>query len=648
MIVPTTELSDSVESSLRKVSAKGAVNAAQLAMPLLELHPEYGNKIAASIDKLKPTPGEKEVDEWLRDIHSLFDFAKLPNDANVNTEVAVTEPEPQIHGRQYLIGLALLEPKLRAQFDKLGFFDALCDELRESLEDILSDKGLSLLGQNQDGMADSVPNRADRAAETLEDDRLGRAAFARYLAERIKAVPDDESYSIHLYGPWGSGKTSVLNLLREHLEKGNWVIAEFNAWRNQHIRPPWWSLTETVFQQGKHKLGFWQRLKEYWWRFNTGKTHYTLGLIIVLWIAVFSFQYFGPQGREGELKDFVDWTKNVAMLITAIITIWGFVTTAKNSFLFGSARAARNYMELTSDPMESIKNYFCRLIERFQSQRLVIFVDDLDRCQSEYVIELLEGIQTLFKSAPVVFVIAADRQWLNACFNQAYSDFEPHVKELGKPLGTLFLEKAFQMASPVPGIPDSLRESYWYWLIEVKSKSEEDLESIDAEAHEYMSGAASDEEIYEKVRQSKGRSHTEQAAIREQAVVQLATNKIMERTEHTLVKYHYMLDPNPRSMKRLVNAYSLNRALQTLSDLEIDLDQMVLWTILSMQWPVLADYFEKYPEKLQQVLNEQYDELDSQMAELSRLPGVQKVLRGEPGGRALEKETIETCALLGI
>jgi KAP family P-loop domain len=40
---------------------------------------------------------------------------------------------------------------------------------------------------------------------------------------------------------------------------------------------------------------------------------------------------------------------------------------------------------------------------------VVVFVDDLDRCESKYVVEFLEGIQTLFREAPITYVVAADR-----------------------------------------------------------------------------------------------------------------------------------------------------------------------------------------------------------------------------------------------
>ena len=117
----------------------------------------------------------------------------------------------------------------------------------------------------------NLSTTVDRAAE--ESHSLGgevdAAAFARYLVKRITAVPSSSgAYSLHIYGPWGAGKSTLLNFMHEELKNTNkWLVAEFNAWRHQHIRPPWWSMIESVFQQTKQELGFWDRLREYWWRF---------------------------------------------------------------------------------------------------------------------------------------------------------------------------------------------------------------------------------------------------------------------------------------------------------------------------------------------------------------------------------------------
>ena len=54
---------------------------------------------------------------------------------------------------------------------------------------------------------------ADRPIENLEQDRLGRASFSKQLGQAIYEYKSSEGIIIGLFGKWGSGKTSVINMM---------------------------------------------------------------------------------------------------------------------------------------------------------------------------------------------------------------------------------------------------------------------------------------------------------------------------------------------------------------------------------------------------------------------------------------------------
>jgi hypothetical protein len=498
---------------------------------------------------------------------------------------------------------------------------------------------------------ESVPNLTDDPLLRLDEDQLGRAAFAQYLTKRIIAVPSDSgAFSIHVYGPWGSGKSTLLNFIHGELEKnGEWLVADFNAWRHQHIDLPWWSLMESVFQQTKQALNWRKRLREYWWKFNTGRMHYLIALIGLTWILVW-FVFPNLYIFENKSETFKFWTstaEGVGKILAAVLTIWGIIVAFSRSLLFGSTKAAQSYLELTHDPMDGIKKRFKTLIQRLKPKRVAIFIDDLDRCQSKYAVQLLEGIQTLFREAPVIFVIAADFQWLNACYEEIYDKLKPFVCQPGKELGILFLEKAFQFSTPVPSIPKELKEMYWQTLIRVTPQEGEDvILAARKKAKERMAGALSEGSVIRLINDSLNSAFHEQRAIREEAVIRLAAPEIVTRTEHALKPFVAYLEPNPRSMKRLVNAYSINRALATLSHIEIERDRLALWTILSLRWPVLADYLEKNPEVIGDILLLKFSNMNPNIETICKHEDVQAVLKGGPTGMPLDAQVIRQCARL--
>ena len=73
----------------------------------------------------------------------------------------------------------------------------------------------------------------DAEIRHITDDRLGRAPFARRIADRIAAAGDRPSIVYGLAGVWGGGKSSVLNMVEELLteeHKSKWAVVRFTPW----------------------------------------------------------------------------------------------------------------------------------------------------------------------------------------------------------------------------------------------------------------------------------------------------------------------------------------------------------------------------------------------------------------------------------
>src|SRR5436309_3386744 len=82
-----------------------------------------------------------------------------------------------------------------------------------------------------DEMGKSPGFFSDRAIKCRDDDRLGRAPFAEALAAQLAAAAEGEGSVVALMGPWGSGKTSILNMVDEVLTaRGDVIVLRFNPW----------------------------------------------------------------------------------------------------------------------------------------------------------------------------------------------------------------------------------------------------------------------------------------------------------------------------------------------------------------------------------------------------------------------------------
>ncbi len=70
---------------------------------------------------------------------------------------------------------------------------------------------------------------AEKAISTTEEDAFGRQEFAKDISRLISEQSSD-SLTVGIYGNWGAGKSSLLNLVRSNLEKNNTITINFTPW----------------------------------------------------------------------------------------------------------------------------------------------------------------------------------------------------------------------------------------------------------------------------------------------------------------------------------------------------------------------------------------------------------------------------------
>lgn len=449
------------------------------------------------------------------------------------------------------------------------------------------------------------------AVGTLSDapalvDSLGRQAFAEVLATRVKQVSEtlrsgtlgnDSAFILHVDGPWGSGKSSILNFLKTNLEQSDppWVIVEFNAWRNQQRSPAWWPIISHVWTTVRHEGPFkFPAAYWVWMRWTMGMRWLPLllsGLLIVAFAILVYWWGQAPAAERGQ-SQWIELMDKAWKGVLALMALGGFAWTSSRALFFGSKSAAETYAQSSAEPFRRIVSLYERLVGAI-GRPVAVFIDDIDRCECDYVIELLEGIQTLLRSAPVVYVVAGDRKWICSSFEKRYSDFGGQIGMPGRPLGYLFLDKVFQLSTAIPRLSNVRQAAYWRRLLETGEqgamKASDDLRKLEADAETDLIGKSSHEEIQQQIDDSQEGS-LRQEALRAAAAKQTTSREAIRAAEHRLQPLAHLLEPNPRSMKRLVNAYGLNQARVFLEGRKVEVEALARWTIVELRWPILADY----------------------------------------------------------
>ena len=99
-------------------------------------------------------------------------------------------------------------------------------------------------------------------------------------------------------------------------------------------------------------------------------------------------------------------------------------------------------------------------IRRRVKRPVLLVLDDLDRCNGAFAVELLDAVQTLLRNrldlrhppSPLVVLAVGDHRWLEVAYEQSYNMFAKRISEAGRPLGRLFLDKLFQLSITLPKI----------------------------------------------------------------------------------------------------------------------------------------------------------------------------------------------------
>jgi hypothetical protein len=265
----------------------------------------------------------------------------------------------------------------------------------------------------------------------------------------------------------------------------------------------------------------------------------------LIWLAG-SFGLFGSDTNQGGNSTWIAtamsviWRnlEGISGILTVLTVGWALILGVSRSLLPASSQAAETFMQSTRDPMRALTRHFCHLVKRLRYP-VAIFIDDLDRCQGDYVVDLLEGIQTLFSEPPVVYVVAADRRWVYSSYEGRYEKFVGQVNEPGRPLGYLFLQKTFQFATPVPVMSPEIKAKYWRYLIGARPSEdqhtlEERLMAARQEARQMLRSRNTQEEIQEVLSQSDANDPVTQQAYREEAAIRFGAAEVEANTEHVL------------------------------------------------------------------------------------------------------------------
>lgn len=223
----------------------------------------------------------------------------------------------------------------------------------------------------------------------------------------------------------------------------------------------------------------------------------------------------------------------------------------------------RNDFKRLSDLMTKANEEYIngKVVEPPTVSRIVLYIDDLDRCPADRVVEVLKLVHLLLAFPLFVCVAAVDPRWIRRCLRQApglmdATDRTELDNEVGIPATAAdYLEKIFQIPLWLRPVPSEQRAAIARTLLDPSESSEEPLFDLSVtELGKVVVTSPSNPEGPE------GDDDALRAA-------PIDPDLISGDELRFLDKLGGLLDGNPRSLKRFVNTYRLVKT--ALSDVEL-------------------------------------------------------------------------------
>ena len=252
-------------------------------------------------------------------------------------------------------------------------------------------------GQNVPGIESDRP---------VEDSAQATTAMRRVADQIVRFVRHPDAsvpLTIAITGKWGTGKLSLMNLVKHGLYKDHCPCVFFNAWHHQNETHLFASLMESIRQSAVPR-SFYARLE---FRTNLAKLRWRKSSWIVVFLQVMFLllaMVLLPllQTRWNPLKAFGVKPSSLIRTSTAWIQFPRFRDRLSFRHQFGRA--------------------FGEVCKAFANHRLAIIIDDLDRCRPEQVVEILEAVNFLTSNGECVILLGIDESQVKRAVGLHYRE----------------------------------------------------------------------------------------------------------------------------------------------------------------------------------------------------------------------------------
>jgi hypothetical protein len=265
-------------------------------------------------------------------------------------------------------------------------------------------------------------------------DYLDFNSYVQALKDLIIHGKTRTPLTLGIFGRWGMGKTTLMQMLEKELKRSGMVTIWFNAWRYSNENELWAAFLQSMLNKIHNSLNafqlpvfktrlFFNRIK---WRDAPSMLINFLIRSIVVILPLLLIDPISQQITPGA-KIYLQAGGGFSALALAIwIVVKPLVEAvrANVSINIGNFQQTSNFQEHIAF-LDKFREHFADIVRSLPkkgNKRLAVFIDDLDRCSPQQTIQVLDAIKLFVDIPGCVYVLGLDVDVVQKAVASKYAD----------------------------------------------------------------------------------------------------------------------------------------------------------------------------------------------------------------------------------